>query len=177
MVGALHKLEVMDAAMGTCDCQTHADDGRRRGRLCCQHSSVLFRGQKRKPKNSTHRVSCDPLAPRDRESAALPWSDRHRDSSAFVPYFGKWVPGASPASESPSYEQPLACVPGAVSGQSLPVAGIPGMGGWEWHRDQSNLHGQRCWVNGAFLSWDNAKRKECYQVVEGQAPIQQMLPS
>lgn len=112
-----------------------------------------------------------------REAAALLWSDRHRDSSAFVPYFGKWAPGASPASESPSCEQPPARVPGAVSGQSLPVAGIPGMGGWEWHKDQSNLHGWRCWVNGAFLSWDNAKRKECYQVVEGQAPTQQMLPS
>lgn len=31
---------------------------------------------------------------------------RHRHSSAFVPYFGKWAPGANPASESPSVSSP-----------------------------------------------------------------------
>lgn len=48
-----------------------------------------------------------PLAPRDRESAALLWPRQtHRDSSAFVPYFGKWAPGANAASESPSVSSP-----------------------------------------------------------------------
>lgn len=36
---------------------------------------------------------------------ALAWQT-HRDSRAFVPYFGKWAPGASPASESPSVSSP-----------------------------------------------------------------------
>lgn len=59
MARALRKLEVTDAATGTCDCQTLADDGRRRGSLCCQHGSALCGGQKREPESTgTHRVSC-----------------------------------------------------------------------------------------------------------------------
>lgn len=98
----------MDAAMGTCDCQMCADDGRRRGSLCCQHSSASVEGRRGYPKTQALTGSrVHPLAPGDRESAALLWPrQRHRDSNAFVPYFGKWAPEASSASESPSVSSP-----------------------------------------------------------------------
>lgn len=83
MVRALGKLAVTGAAMGTCDCQTCADDGRRRGSLCCQHSSASAEGRRWYPSGTgTDRVSCAPLAPGDGESAAL--TDRDTDTAVLL---------------------------------------------------------------------------------------------
>lgn len=56
----------------------------------------LWRAEEETGKHRHSRGPVHPLAPRCRESAALLWPRQgHRDSSAFVPYFGKWAPGAS----------------------------------------------------------------------------------
>lgn len=41
--------------------------------------------QKREPENTgTHNISCDLLVPRDRESAALLWPDRHTETAELL---------------------------------------------------------------------------------------------
>lgn len=137
----------------------------------------LWEGQKGAPKNSgTHRVSCALLAPGQWGISCLD-RQRHRHSSAFVPYFGKWAPGANPASESPSVSSPQPVslgqwVAGACQ-QPGALAQPPGMG--ELGAAQGPVK-PAAWM-GLFWAGDSAKRKECYQVVEGQAPKQQMVPS
>lgn len=49
MVRALRKPEVMDAAVGTCDCQPLAAAERGSGNVFCQHRSSLGRGEERGP--------------------------------------------------------------------------------------------------------------------------------
>lgn len=121
MVRALRKLEVMDAATGTCDCQTLADDGRRRGSLmeggegAYAASTALpsAEGRRGNPKAQALTGSrVHPLPPGDRDQLPCSGPNRHRDSGAFVSYFGKWAPGASPASESPSVCSPQPTSPG-----------------------------------------------------------------
>lgn len=134
MVRALRKLEVMDAATGTCDCQTLADDGRRRGSLCRQHGSALCGGQKREPESTgTHRVSCASPTTWGQGSAALLWPKQTQRQRCFCVLFWQVGTRGQPCLRKPLYVQPPAHVPGAVSGQSLPAAGLlaqpPGMGG------------------------------------------------
>lgn len=52
MVRALREREVMDAAMGTCDCQTLAAGEGKRGSSRCQHGSSLGGGKGRGPEGA-----------------------------------------------------------------------------------------------------------------------------
>lgn len=182
MARALHKLEVMDAAMGTCDCQMLADDGRRWGSLCCQHGSALCGGQKREPESTgTPRGLCASPSTWGQGISCLALAQGHRDSSAFVSYFGKWAPGANQPQKAPLCTAPSPRPwgrewPEPASSQLAGPATRNGGAGSGTGTSQTCTGRGAGWM-GLFWAGDSTKRKECYQVVEGQAPRQQMLPS
>lgn len=129
------KLEVMDAVMRTCDCQRRVllmEGGE--GAYAASTALPSVEGRRGNPKTQALTGShVHPLALGDRESAALLWPRQRHRQQCFCALF--WQVGAKGQHclRKPVCEQPPARVPGAVSGRSLPAAGmlaqLPGIGG------------------------------------------------
>lgn len=121
----------MGAAMGTCDCQTVLTMEGGEGAHAAS-TALPLRGAE--GGTQKHRHSQGLVCTASTWGWGISCLDRqtHRHSSAFVPYFGKWAPGASPASESPSMSspQPVSLGQWVASACQQPgtLAQPPGMG-------------------------------------------------
>lgn len=186
MVRALRKPEVMDAVMGMRDCQTLAAGERRRGSLFCQHSSSLGGGKERGHEGrGTRGLLCAPASTQKQETSCFASAQTDWQPCFCVFWWQVWKAwGQTLPQNTPLWASP-AHVPRAVSCQSSLVAGrlapLPGSAGQEevacgTGTRHSCSDGGAGWM-GLFCAGDSAKRKECYQVVEGQAPKQQMPSS
>lgn len=170
----------MGAAMGTCDCQTVLMMEGGEGAHAASTALPLrgAEGGTQKHRHSQSLVCTASLGMGNQ----LPWQTDTQTQQCFCALF--WQVGArsQPCLRKPLCEQPPARVPGAVSGQRLPAARHAGPATRNGGAGSGTGTGQTCTGGGAawmglFWAGDSAKRKECYQVVEGQAPKQQMVPS